>query len=421
MKGKIAILGFLIITGFAVLSTGCNDPQSPIDDSLIITTIVRDSVTGLPLSEAEVGFGQNTGLTDAKGEYSFKIKPGESISGSFYASKGTKYDFHVIDGIDIEPSSSLTYEISLTPLAAVGHQLSGKIYENDGTTEISDGTTVDFVIYNENGGSYTAEATYSSGYVIDTPTFGTSCFISLVIDDGTSVYSYYEESVDLSSVTVGHDFVKPSTGFSTITVNGTDGDSFSGNIMYSDSITIEQVSGDLSGADSADIDIYNPDSKEFFWSNMITEIDSPASGDVTISYAMTSPSVPGSSIELPTAGAVTAPVATVSDITYNNGVLSFSGDAETYMIQLFPDEGGLSGDIYSSKTDITLPEGIQNILSSNSDGYTNWDIQVFSINATIDFEFDTILESSQNDGFTPDVSFKMFFNGTSSVAEDIIQ
>ena len=412
---KSLFITLSIITGMFIFLNSCTEPGvSPeVSAATVQHTIsgrVTDSYTGAPVIGATVGYGTHILTTDVNGNYSFTVDDGETITGNFYACRGTNYEFLVIGGLNITPSSDLTYNLALTPSLASGYTLSGQVFEIDGSNQIPDGSSILFTIYNENGGSSSYDATYSttSGYSITTATFGSNCLISLKIDDGTNHYSYYEDGVDLSSASTNHDFTKPSTGFSTVTVNGNDGESFSAIMQYSDTIAIDQIDEELSGSSSMDVTIYNPDNKEYFWSVSTITNDSPASGDVTIDTAVSHLSVPGTSVSLPVFSDVTAPAETTSNISYSSGVLSFDGDAEIYNVELGPDEGELSGSVFTSSKSISLPSDIQTILESDN-GYSNWDVSVYSINASVSFDFDAIMNASSTEGISPSLSFNLFF------------
>lgn len=420
---KSLFIALGIITGMFFILNSCKNPGvSPATGPHTVSSRVIDIYTGAPVPDAKVGFGMHTGKTDGNGNYSFTVDDGETITGNFYACRGSDYQFMVIGGLNITPSSDVTYNLALTPSLAPGYTLSGQVFEDNGSTQIADNSSITFTIYNENGGSSSYDATYNSsngGYSITTATFGTNCLISLQINnDNNSTpthYSYYD-TVDIPSANTTHDFTKPSTGFSTVTVNG-NGESFSAIMQYSNTITIDQIDETLSGT-SMDIDIYNPDNKEFIWSTETDAIDTPASGDVTANIAVSTPSVPGTSVDLPVFSGVTAPTVTASNISYSNGVLSFDGDAEFFYVSLEPDEGGLSGSVYTPSKSTTLPADIQAILESNN-GYSNWDVSVYSMNASVSFTFDTVLNGASNDGNSSGISFNSF-GGSASGATDLI-
>ncbi|MCK5198958.1 MAG: hypothetical protein KAR21_11435, partial [Spirochaetales bacterium] len=253
----------------------------------------------------------------------------------------------------------------------------------------------DITIINENGGgdSYSSIYTTGTGYSIDTETFGASCILYIYVDDGTNVFNYYIDGVDLSADTVSLDLTQPSTGYSTVTVTGIDGDEFSGIMVYSDSIYMYQVGDTLSGA-TADVPIYNQGSKSFVWTTTTSQPDTPAAGDMTANFEDSTLSVPGTAVTLPVPS-LAAPTEVVlgSGISYNAGTLSFTGSADLYSISLYPIEMGISGYIMSPTSSVDLPDDIVVILTSTSDGYTNWYASVTSVNTSVAFGLDLFLET----------------------------
>ncbi len=396
---KKCTLVFLSILVAAFFFPGCSEPGvTPGSSEYTISGKVIDSVTGDEVSDAKVGFGTNILTTDASGNYSFKVAANTAITGNFYVSKGTDYDFSVFSGLDLTPTSDLTYNLKIDPVdtsAYTTHTISGQIYLSGGV-EIGDGS-VDILIINENGGGDYYGAGYDftggTGYSIDTKTFGANCVLYISVDDGTNVFSYYIDGVDLSGATVTIDFTQPSSGFSTIAVTGIDGDEFSGSMVYSDSIYLYQVGGTLSGT-TANVEIYNPEGKSFVWNTTTYQLNSPGAGDMTANFEDSTLSVPGTDVTLPVPS-LAAPAEAVlgSSVSYNAGTLSFTGSADLFSISLYATEVGVGGYIMSPTSSVDLPNDIVAILTSISDGYNNWYASVVSLNTSVSFGLDIFLET----------------------------
>ncbi len=422
---KKSLLFIMSVMVLSLLLISCPDPGSGTGSATVtISGIVTDSYTGLPVSGVKIGFGPYTATTDAAGNYSIEAVENEVITGNFYISRGIEYIFEVFNGIDITPVSDLVYDRTIEGDLISSYTLktiSGRIFQSDGTTEIADNSSYSITIINENGGKSHYMDFYDSasgGYSLDTATFGTNCTLFIEADD-TTPFNYYIENIDLSAASVTLDLTKPSTGFSTVTVTGIDGDSFNGSMKYSETIYFNQVYDSLSGTTTANVEIYNPDGKPFVWSTSTSQLDTPSAGDYTSKNISSSPAVPGTAVTLPVptlAGASQAVDGTA--VNYLSGELSFTGSADTdmYWMMLGPDSGATGGNIYSLTTSVSLPADILDIVTSTTDSSSSWDFTFISLNTDPVFDFDAFISGN---GFNSDYSYS-FVVGANQSTTDLI-
>jgi len=426
MKKVLVIISSILV--LAVLFIGCSTDGTSGASEYTISGKVIDSVTGDGVSGAKVGFGTNIMTTDVSGNYSVTVTANEAITGNFYVSKGTDYDFSVYSGINLTPVSDLTYDIKIHPVdnsTYTTHTVSGRVYDNT-ATEISDFSDVNIEIINENGGRNEFYSSYDSGtggYSIDIDTFGTDCILFIEVDDGTNpVYNYYINNIDLSAATVSLDLTQPSSGYSTVTVTGVYGDMFMGVMAYSDSISFAQVYGLIDVSTTEDVEIYNPDGKSFFWAAMIGQMDTPAAGDTTVNYAFSTVSAPGAAVTLPVP-TLSAPTEAIlgTSVSYSAGTLSFTGSADFYSISLVPDEGWVYGNILSPTISVDLPADIVTIITSESDSYTSWDADITPVNTSSNFSLsiDLFLSTQSSNGIIPDIEYAMIW-GAAPESVDLI-
>lgn len=394
MKKSAMVL--LSILSVLIILIGCSDLGLNSPSGYTISGKVIDFITGDGVSGAKVGFGQNIVTTDFNGNYSFTLAENEKITGNFYVCKGLEYQFLVFSGLNITLDSDINYNIKVRSASGGGmltHTVSGQFFYSNGTTQIPNDSEVFITIITENGGWYKVSFDYdtTTGYSIDTAAFGADC--SLFIEVGDSIpFFYYLENVDLSASTVSLDLTKPSTGFSTVTVTGVYDDYFNGTMVYSDSINIDLRRYSIDAATTKDIEIYNPDGKEFFWKTFIDAIDIPSQNDSTEWQKVSAPSVPGSAVTLPVP-TLAAPTAAVlgSSITYQSGLLSFTGNAESYIFPLKPHLDGLQGSIVSLTSSVDFPDDIVALIESISDPYVSWDASVKPMNSSPDMDLSQFL------------------------------
>jgi len=353
------------------------------------------------------------------------LEKNTEITGNFYVSKGTEYYFNVFSGSDLTMTADVSYDITINPVDTstyTTHTVSGQIFLSNGVTEIED-SSVNISIFTENGGSKdfpNAEYTKGTGYSIVTETFGSSCVLFIEVNDHVNpAYSYYIDDIDLSASIVTLDLTKPSTGFSTVSVTGVVNSMFTGTMIYSDSISFDQILNySLPGITNRDVQIYNPYSKSFFWTTSLTLSDAPGAGDSTIKLSVTTPSVPGSAVTLavPSLAGPTEAVLGTS-IVYSTGSLSFAGSADMYMVTLMPNEvGEISGNVMSSMVSYDLPDDIVTILTSTSDSYTSWDANIIPMNYSYSFDFNAFINFQ---GFSSGFEMVVIM-GASSMSIDLI-
>ena len=113
MKNFLVVV-FSIMTLFVFL-TGCSNGSGAASTATeyIISGTVADSVTGDAVPGAKVGIGPNILTTDSNGYYSVSVPANQAITGNFYVSKGTDYNFYLYSGINFTPISDLTFNIKI--------------------------------------------------------------------------------------------------------------------------------------------------------------------------------------------------------------------------------------------------------------------------------------------------------------------
>ncbi len=193
-----------------------------------------------------------------------------------------------------------------------------------------------------------------------------------------------------------------------------------GIMEYSNSVSFTQVNTYLSGTSNIDVQIYNPDSKNFYWSTLVYQSHFPEIDDYTYNMKLSTPSVPGSAVTLPVPF-LTAPTQAVlgTSIFYSGGILSFFGSADMFQITLDPEEGGLFGQIYTTTVSVDLPADIAVILESTIDPYSNWSADVLSMNISSIFDLDFYLSTLYNDYPPPEFDYATV-GGANSEKIDLI-
>ena len=386
---------------------------------------VTDHVTGIGVPGAKVGFGSNIATTNANGDYSVTVAENEEISGNFYFCKGAEYNFSVISGFNLTPVSDLVYNIEMDPVSTGGyptHEVSGLIYKEGGSTQIANGSNVYITIINEDGGisEYSNNYITDTGYLIDTQTFGTNCILFIEVGN-PEPFNYYIDNVDLSAENTTLNLTQPpSTGYYQVSVTGIDGTGVMGIMEYSNSVSFTQVNTYLSGTTNIDVQIYNPDSKSFYWSTLVYQDGFPEIDDYTYNMKLSTPSVPGSAVTLPVP-LLAAPAQAVqgSSIAYSAGTLSFAGSADMFQIFLNPVENGLNGDIITMTIPVDIPSDIAVILESSIDSYTNWSAEIMSINISSFSDLDFYL-STMHDSYPPPELDYAAVGGDNSVRTNLI-
>jgi len=352
------------------------------------------------------------------------LEKNTEITGNFYVSKGTEYNFRVFSSLDLTVISDFSYNIKIDPVdtsAYTKYTVTGQVFLSDTTTEI-ESSSITINIFNENGGyNEFQNITYTKGigYSLDTQTFGSSCVLFIEVNDHTNpAYSYYIKDIDLSASTVTLDFTEPSTGFSTVSVSGVVNSTFHGTMIYSDSIYIVQIINySLPAITTRDVQIYNPENKSFFWTANVIQQNTPDTDDITTQIKISAAFIPESSVTLPVPSLI-APTEAVfgTSISYLEETLSFAGSADIFLITMISDEGDFSGSITSLTISVDLPDDIVAILTSSSDSYTSWDADIIPMNTSPGFDTDFYFNSQ---GYIPEVEYAAVI-GAARTSTDLI-
>lgn len=294
------------------------------------------------------------------------------------------------------------YNIGMCPVDTAGHterNLSGRIYDSTGN-EIADGSWVVFVIFNENGGySGVGDIPYDKsggGYSVSSLTFGSDCLVVVTVDDefGDDLFWFYLTDQDLSTDRANYDLTQPSSGYTTVNLNGTLGTMFQGYLVVPfppQGMILGCLDGDLFSSSSASAEIYNPNGfLPMMWWTVTGDMDSPGPGDMTMRIHAQQMDF-ASTITLPSPVTFAGPTETVDGATagWDGSTLSFdpAAGSDGYIVTL-EDDSGYFGMIWlSSSSSVTLPgELVTAVLGPG----TGWDLAVMPA-AGPDFDPDNIL------------------------------
>ena len=399
----------------------------------VISGRVFDCITGEGISGATVMYGGYSDTTGALGGYSIDVEESvSSVSGVFAVFKGLEYTFRVCGGMSLDPTTDPVYDISLYPLDTTGYterNLSGKVYDSTGT-EIGDGCSVSFSIYNENGGysGNIGEIFYDqsggTGYSDSCLTFGSDCLVVVGVDDefGDPLFSYYLTGQDLSADRANFDLTEPSSGYTDVTVNGTLGTMFQGYLLApSGGLVYGDAAGDLSGSSQASVVVYNPSNFPMMWWTQTEDENTPGPGDDTTRINAQQMAF-ASTITLPAPMTAAGPTETVDGATasWNGNTLSFdsAAGADGYIVYL-EDNIGYGGIVWLTSSSVTLPsEFVTTVLESG----TGWDMEVMSM-AGPDFAPEEILGlviySDISEGGIPYTEFQLVMVSSASVIDII--
>ena len=385
-------LAFLVIA-LAVLTLilGCPSPDG--NSETLTNTIsgkVIDLITGNGISGAKVLFGSYMGITDTNGNYTISV--GDLVTGNFAVYKGVEYSFIFFEGMtSIDPSANPTYNLYMMPLDTSTYTtvtLSGKIYD-DGGTEILDDYRVELFIFNSSGGGTSGgeifyDKTGGTGYTIDTMTNVSNCFVSVKIKGNDEIpipgFSFFLQNQDLSASISNYDLTQPSTGYTDVTINGVDGDYFTADLLVPGYLPVQfYVEGELSGASSTIVPIYNPDNYPLIWINSVYLPDDPGTNDEKAKMSMSAETAFTSSVNLPLKLTEVGPTATVNaanTANWNGNTLSFTGvgGATSYFAFINDDSTPqVQGMISMGDTALTFTDDfITSVLNPGS----GWDIDI---------------------------------------------
>ncbi len=242
-----------------------------------ISGTVTDAYTGEPIEGVTVVFGSYSDATDAAGEYSIEVPISvTSVAGTFVAYKGLEYAFRACAGIAVDPTSDPVYDFDLVPNDPSGYSevnLSGKIYDNTGT-ELGDSTDIWFLFANAGGGRSRGSASYNDpapGYSVATKTTGSNCFMAVGTD-----FTFYQIGKNLSVDLTNHDLTQPpAIDYDSVTLNGTTGTMFFGNLLVSDSVSCVGYLRDVFVGPTTTLDVYNPQNYPLQWYVISGESDTP--------------------------------------------------------------------------------------------------------------------------------------------------
>jgi hypothetical protein len=329
----------------------------------------------MPIEGVTVVFGSYSDTTDAAGAY--RIEVPESITlvdGTFVAYKGLEYIFRACAGIAVDPTSDPVYDFDLTPNDPSGYSevnLSGRIYDNT-LNELGNFKNVWFFFANEKSGRWRTSVTYDTadGYSVATKATGTNCFMAVGTD-----FTFYQTEKNLSSDLTNHDLTQPpAIDYDSVTLNGTTGTMFFGNLLVSDSVSCVGYLRGFIMDPITTLDIYNPEHYPLQWYVVSGESDTPSPGLTTIRASIGTTSY-SDTITLPAvySGAVPTGIVNGASVTWNGSTLSFTPatGANAYMLVLGDHTGHYGSLQVSSAASVTFPSGfVTSVLEPGS----GWDL-----------------------------------------------
>jgi hypothetical protein len=173
-------ISFLIgITMCIFLFYSCPPPEENGEGT--ITGIVRDSYTGAPVGGMHITCGSKSALTGSDGRYTVSLGQSSGMVNDYICMYKTGYFFLQIDGVEADAGKENTVNMFTNRIYMNEYDwitVSGSIYSNPGSpTEIDAGSSVTLYFFNSNTGTYIINTSYSAGYSIDTPTFGSDCLV----------------------------------------------------------------------------------------------------------------------------------------------------------------------------------------------------------------------------------------------------
>ncbi|HUZ18721.1 MAG TPA: hypothetical protein VMV68_10050 [Spirochaetia bacterium] len=168
-----------------------------------------DSYTGSPVAGAQVGFAGFSGTTDSSGACSIDLGTSSGTMTGTLSLHATGYQSLLIDGCSLDASADSQVTFMYEPVAppTTTHSVTVNIFEMQtnppNPIEIANGSQALLFVLNRNGGmsSFTTSNYSSSGFVFDTPTFGSDCLISAYVVPGAGLipFNVLSAGVDLSA------------------------------------------------------------------------------------------------------------------------------------------------------------------------------------------------------------------------------
>jgi len=384
----------MISVFLALLMASCSPPASS-PTSAPLSGQVVDMYTGQPVSGASIVCASFSGTSASNGSFSIDLGAGATAYSGGYSVSAPTYAFTYINPVTLYTGHLPGYPsllLSLLPINSSGyttHTIAGKIY-NSTSTEIANGSSVNFYVLNANGGFTTKSLVYSGGYSLQTMTFGSSC---LVVAAASGVMVVLN-NVDLSALSTTLDL--HATTQMNVSVTG-DQVNNSGTLVY----TLYQPNGLVNAGsvnlstNPANLAIVNPNNYLGYWVQQQIIANTPSAGNEELLLSGTPRgTVDGSAVVLQPIAQSFCPsaVPNASLLTYSSGsgVLSVSSvmGANLYMFTLLNGSSQQIGLIYSGSPSVTLPASIKAMLAGQ-----NVNVQIVPM--TTDLNFDVSVVGAQ--------------------------
>jgi hypothetical protein len=365
--------------------------------SYTITGTIHDAYNGALIPGATFRFADKSSTTGSDGAFSIDLG---TTGGVFNGSVGVTangYSFTYIDTIEVNTADNNQITIKLHPLSNVTYTpkvLHCKIYDTDGTTEITD-ASVTLATMSKNGsliGAAGQGVTYDSGngyypfttitYSADSMVFALATFTA----DHTKDFIVHKTGVDLSGPgPIDVSLTKPSTGFHDVSVTvdsvncQAQGNYITpygtipifaryttlGNSVLSNSIVF------LDGTTTETVTVYNPDSWQCFWAQMRHDTAYTGTGYKNLISSSAIMALP-SAVTIPSIDAGIGPTADPNlsswQYNYTTGALSIDAVAGALSYQYgVVDASSITwGSIVLLNNAATLPSWLTSILYGKS-------------------------------------------------------
>jgi hypothetical protein len=355
----------MVVLGLVLLASCSNSIAH--ETTYTLSGTVTDKTSGAGIAGAIFHYAGVSETTGSDGKFSMDLGSSTAIINGYLSVDASGYEIDAIDSVTLDPKSNLAIIIKLQPNSTTGytkHTLTGRVYQADGTTEISD-SQVDIQVLSIDGRNHRSSVVYSpgTGFSLDSLFFGADCLVT-VSASSLSSQATLMKKVNLSGSTTTVDFIDAS-GPSAIALAG------SGNwtqaMLYLVSPYGNFEIGRVNYGGSGTVNYSNPFGYSGFSLSYYGISDSPSTGDNKTYYSCGSSGTLGSSMTLPTIDTSLCPSADVMNIAYLNGLLSFDpvAGANEYLILIYASDGSTIR-LFSQTTSFSVPIWLQTKLSGQT-------------------------------------------------------
>ncbi len=368
---------FFIVINLLIISSGCPAPD-PVNYT--ISGRVFNGCTGVGITGAHVMIGDRIVTTETNGNYSLSMGNSGVFTGTFGAWYNQDYSFWLLYDVSLDLKNQSVYDIKLDPNDISSYTrvtISGAIPQADSTN----GGILNLEVYNQMGGRSSAQTTIAAD--------ATDYSLEVIGGEMNSlIIVKYQQNASLSQSTSLRYYTNQdlrnnltlditSGGTTTITVNGQIGAGFLAHLappvyrVYEAYVPMTGL-----GADSMDIQVFNPDNFPQVWNTISSQL---IGNDAFQRYNISGVIPFSSQVNLP------APVDPANDpaesvdastASYNSTdrTVAFTGVTGTnfYMLSLTSDSSNF-GNIMIIGDSFILPESFMTDVIEPDSG---WDLRI---------------------------------------------